>query len=269
MKEKAKSMKKLLGALAVAFVMTMVMGMAVSAAPASTYISPGKSVVNTDRNGNVAHYYKVIVKSTGNLYFTGYSQSYYGYNSGLYITLCNANGKALDTQQYVRAVGNDTDSWTYKSYGVKKGTYLVKVQTSDAFELVHGFTKLKVKGGASQKKATALAKGKTVYNVSTIGTKNRKVDYFKITLKKPQKEIKFQIYNYFHNNSTLKFKVIAPKSVRYSGSYRTVYNDDGVEMTLKYLYSSKKLPKGTYYIQVTRANRKSSVNGVYGIKRTK
>mgnify|MGYP003279728899 CR=1 FL=1 len=263
MKEKSRVLSKLMGLAVVACVMAMLFGMTTFAANKYTNMAAKKVYTNFDQDNSITHYYKINVKSSGLLRFSGfgqYSTAYDTYSRGLTVKLCNSRGKELDS-----AYVNADSSYEYSrevSYGVNKGTYMLKVQTSDAFALTYDFKAFKEKSGTSLKKAVSLKKKKIKYGVVGIGESGKKVDYYKITLKKPAK-IYLDIQGL--SSGSISVKVTPAKGIRLSGSaYTSVYNNS---RTMKLQTTSGgKLPKGTYYIRVYRASKNPKVSGVYALK---
>lgn len=261
MKKKSRILSKLMGLAVIACVMAMLFGMTTFAANKYTNMTAKKVYTNFDQDNSITHYYKINVKSSGLLAFSGYGQystTYSTYTRGLTVKLCNSRGKELDST-YVNAYSKYSKT---VSYGVNKGTYMLKVQTPDAFALTYDFKAYKEKSGTSLKKAVSLKKKKIKYGVIGIGESGKKVDYYKMTLKKPAK-IYLDIQGV--SSGSISVKVTPAKGLRLSGSpYTSVYNNSR-SMKLQ-TTSGGKLPKGTYYIRVYRTATSSKVNGVYALK---
>ena len=261
MKEKSRILSKLMGLAVIACVMAMLFGMTTFAANKYTNMTAKKVYTNFDQDNSITHYYKIKVKSSGLLAFSGYGQystAYSTYTRGLTVKLCNSRGKELDST-YVNAYSDYSSS---AFYGVNKGTYMLKVQTPDAFVLTYDFKAIKEKSGTSLKKAVSLKKKKKTYGVMGIGESGKKVDYYKITLKKPAK-IYLDIQG--ASSGSISVKVTPAKGIKLTGyAYESVYNNS---RTMK-LQTTKggKLPKGTYYIRVYRTSKSSKVNGYYALK---
>ncbi len=185
-----------------------------------------------------ANYFKFNAKNTGYLSVVNAADEYDK------VTLCNSKKKALSNSVYAK----------YATFGVKKGTYWIKVDSDynskGNYTFQVNYTKIKEKSGTKRAKAVSLKKNKTVKGTITAGSKQ--TDWYKFKLKKDSKiksltlkggtngKIEAKIYN-------SKGKAVSAKtaSISYNG-YR--YS----------LYTSGKIKKGTYYIKVYNANKKHS-----------
>ncbi len=96
MKEKSRILSKLMGLAVIACVMAMLFGMTTFAANKYTNMTAKKVYTNFDQDNSITHYYKIKVKSSGLLAFSGYGQystAYSTYTRGLTVKLCNSRGK--------------------------------------------------------------------------------------------------------------------------------------------------------------------------------
>ena len=180
--------------------------------------------------------------------YTGYLQTAGDSSASSYkVTLCNSSKKALSGANYLSY--NPT-------YGVTKGkTYYIKVvssvNTKGAYTFKVTSKKITEKSGKKKSKAVTVKKKKT--KKGTIQAGSAQDDWYKFKLTKSQK-VKISLTT--GSNDAL--KVIVYKGGKKIGT-RTIYrNSKG------YVRSLGKWPKGTYYIQMKRANKKSS--GYYTLK---
>ncbi len=170
-----------------------------------------------------------------------------GYQSAGTITLCNSKRSAISKPLYSeKAV-----------FGITKGTtYYIRVtdvKTRAAIKFTQ--TSVPEKSGSSAKAAKALKKNTLVKG--TITANSSRADFYKITLTKSQK-----IYFYTTGNSvgSIRLQLYYKNGKKYA-NYGTMVNGLGYKATLN---TTTKLPKGTYYVKVYRADAKS--NGYYTLK---
>lgn len=195
-------------------------------------------------------YYKITVPQTGSI--TVNNDSLYT----AYVTLLNSSKKAISNEAYPSST-NDYST----VFAVTKGTYYIKVTTtSELYRLKYTFKAVTDKSGTTKAKATKLTAGKTYTGVVTAADKTGKVDWYKITLTKSQKvditftgsvssgEIGIEFYGGDISGSI-------------TDSITSVNEDSSFTAQT---WTSTKLPKGTYYIKVTKAENKTS--GVYNLK---
>ncbi len=259
--KKKNGFKKLLGMAACVCLMTLLFGMTTFAANKVENLALGQTIANTDEDASITHYYRFSVKKSGYLAVSGVAVSG-SYTLPLQISLCNAKGKVLDTQS-VNATSS-VASMQELGFGVNKGTYQLKVQTPYKYTLIAAYKKWDEKSGSTQKKAVALKKKSLKKGVVGIGESAKKVDWYKITLKKPATiQLEFETLS----NGYLYATFVPSRSTRtkIKGSY-TVYSwNRKVPFTMSGTVS-KKLPVGTYYIKVYRGSSDSRINGVYTLK---
>lgn len=174
--------------------------------------------------------------------YTGYLQTAGDSSASSYkVTLCNSSKKALSGENYLSY--NPT-------YGVTKGkTYYIKVvssvNTKGAYTFKVTSKKITEKSGKKKSKAVTVKKKKT--KSGTIQAGSAQDDWYKFKLTKSQK-VKISLTT--GSNDAL--KVIVYKGGKKIGS-RTIYRN-----AKGYIKSLGKWPKGTYYIQIKRGNKKSS-----------
>lgn len=260
MKEKSRILSKLMGLAVIACVTAMLFGMTTFAANKYIKMSPGVPYTNLEKDAGITHYYQINVKSSGTIQFNGiakYSTSYgSSYFTGLTVKFCNSKGKVLDTKTVNSNYDNDV------MYAVNKGTYMLKIQTSNEFAVAYKFNAYKEKSGGSLKKAVSLKKKKVKYGVLGIGEPSRKTDCYKIVLKKPAK-IYLDVET--RANSTINIKIKPSKTTKVTGSKTYYFYNDRKSIKLQ-TTSGGKLPKGTYFISINRLNKSSKVNGIYALK---
>lgn len=206
----------------------------------------------TVNNGDVAvglkdgqtNYFKFKAPKTGYLRVTGESAA-----SSYQVALCNNSKKALSGDTYFSRV---------PTYGVTKGkTYYIRIaanyNSAGGYKFNVKSAGISEKSGKTRAKAVNVKKGKTVKGTIQAGSSQADWYKFKLTGKK-----KVTISLTTGSNDAL--KVIVYKGGKQVGNgSRTIYNNAEGK-----LYSTTKWSKGTYYIQIKRANSKSS--GYYTLK---
>lgn len=189
-------------------------------------------------------YLKVKAKNTGYMKVSVSDTYEYATN---YITLCNNKKKALSTETSSKT-GNAV-------FGVKKGTtYYIKIKSNNSkigYILKASNTKVTEKSGKTKSKAVTLAKKKT--KKGTIQAGSSQADWYKFRLT-GKKTVRLTIKG--GTNNGLSVKVYKGGRSIGNGTFR-YYNKS---LTLK---SLGKLTSGTYYIKVSRADKKSS--GYYSL----
>lgn len=195
-------------------------------------------------------YTKISVKSTG--YIGVIAQESNGYF--VKVTLCNSKKKAVSQELYT---SQTMGSIVY--FAVTKGTYYIKTSsvTGGLYDIMYKFQKVKEKSGSKKSKAVTIKAGKTVKGVLTANNKSQS-DWYKVKLSK-KKTLKLLVASR-NTDDDLRIKLIpASKRVRVlsGGTFLLKSN-------YKNIWKFKKVPAGTYYIQVTKKNKKSS--GYYSIK---
>lgn len=175
---------------------------------------------------NVPVYYKVTAPSSGSLKVDTSGSST---NGAAQIELLNSRKKTINY------LGLSTEKTSY--YGVKKGTYYIKLTNDGEFRLRYTLETVKEKNNTKKSRAVNLKKGKTEKGVFAIGDKKDE-RYYKLVLKK---------------NQTITGNI----SVKSNGSYsffikqRVGKKDKTVKYTEVMKGNNKvrvKLKKGTYYL---------------------
>ena len=217
------------------------------------YVASG---VNVDTSANI--YHKLTVNSSGlltvganEIYVSSYSGnvSYYG----MYVQLYNSKMKLLDiydSGEYVNAVNEDV-----AVYGVKKGTYYIKVSGEQNYAIAASFEKTTNKGGTSKKKATTLKHNRTTSGIMPAGEKSSATDWYKFKVTK-SKKLRLNIST--TGNGYFKFYLYGPSYK--NGCYiDSLWNEKGTYYSINSLTRKKlKVKTGTYYIKVVRSTKKSS-----------
>lgn len=265
--EKRKGYGKLWKLLLPAMLLAMLLGVNAMAA--------GTQIVNMTADGNgvyaysaenvdetTTYYNKLVMPSAGLLQIGGYETYVYSTigarTYSLKISLCDEKLNPLE--EYATYV-NTTDK--IATYGVKKGTYYIKVTGCKNYDVMAKFTKYTDNGGSSKKKAKSFKVGKTVKGVVAAGEKKTKADWFKV---KVTKKKCLYLYITAQGNGGLTFKLYGP-SYKKGITLGTLNNQEGTFWSVKgYSRKKTKVTPGTYYIKVTRGTYYPKASGVYSIK---
>lgn len=160
-------------------------------------------------------------------------------NMGGSYAVCNQNKVQLHA---ITCYGQQQDGKTYGHFFLKPGTYYLKAIVGAPYQMNLQYKYCTRKVAVSRKKARSLKKGKAVEDYFFQGEKQS--HWHKLTLKKPQKNIKIWFTGRGEGKilvlATVKGKEIYFKRLplQEHAGVVTFYNDRG------------KLPKGTYYFQV-------------------
>lgn len=188
-------------------------------------------------------YFKFKVKKAGYITvpYADSAAAYYG------VTLCNSKKKALSGSTPLRYS---------PTYGVKKGTYYIKVKSSYnsnggyVFKVTSN-SSIKEKSGTKKAKAVTLKKSKT--KKGTIQAGSGQADWYKF--KKTSKK-KTTVTIGGRTNDKIKVTLYRGSKKIATGTFN--YSHKGYEFTMT------NYPKGTYYIKIERGSKKSS--GWYSVK---
>jgi hypothetical protein len=186
-------------------------------------------------------YYKVVVKETGSI--TVNTESDYSID----VTLLSSSKKALSEEVY------NYDGKVV--FAVTKGTYYLKVESSsELYRIKYTFGKSTEYGGTSKTKAKKMTPGATYVGYLTATDKKGTAEWYKITLTKSQKvDITFT-GSVSSGDIKLEFT-----GGNISGSItQTISYVDTDKSFSAETWSSDKLPKGTYYIKVYKADATTS-----------
>lgn len=194
-------------------------------------------------------YYKIPVSKTGSLTIETIQE--YSAN----ITLLDKNKKAISEKCYVPAGKNNT------CFAVTKGTYYIKVTSTSNYIYVQSTWKaITDSSGGSKAKAKKLVMGKENIGIVTTNDKKGKVDWYKVTITKPQ-----QINVMFTGNVSSGAIEIKFYGNGLSGSVTdtiTTVNEDSSFSV--HMGNNKDLPQGTYYIKVTK--KTANTSGLYYLR---
>lgn len=201
-------------------------------------ITSGQEILVGQKDAQT-NYFKFKAKNTG--YLQVLSTKDAGYNK---VTLCNSKKKALSNSLAVRYA---------PTFGVKKGTtYYVKIASNFNSEGSYLFkatnTKITEKSGKKKAKAVNLKKNKTVKGTIIAG--NGQEDWYKFKLS-GKKNVKITMKG--ATNDSIKVQVYHDNK-KISGTSGT-FRYTNKSYTVK---SIGKWSKGTYYIKISRGNKKSS-----------
>lgn len=200
---------------------------------------------------NTPVYYKVTVSKPGTITFTVDSE----YSN--YVTLCNSKKKAISEETSSTSVNGKF------TYAVAKGTYYVKVKTSSDYAFVKSSVKaITDTAGATKAKARKLSVNGSKKTGLVLATdKTKKVDWFKFTNPKKQK-----ITVYFKgaiNTGKVEIEFFDSKGESFGTKQFSIYSDGDASFSPyvgSFASTSGKLPKGTYYIKVTKLTAKTSAS---------
>lgn len=202
-------------------------------------LTSGKTI-SVGQEASQTNYFKIKAKNTGYIRVRTSEE----YNK---VTLCNSKKKALSGETYARYA---------PTYGVKKNsTYYIKVKSSDnsdgGYNLKATNTKVTEKSGKTKSKAVTLAKKKT--KKGTIQAGSSQADWYKFRLT-GKKAVKITM----KGGTNDRLNITVYKGSRKVGT-RTYYCNHK-SLTLN---SLGKWTSGTYYIKISRADKKSS--GYYSL----
>lgn len=213
---------------------------------------------------NDVHYKKIVVKAPGLLSVKAYMitksevENYYdGTNSYLYsanIALCNSNKKEIVKGKYAFSSKGYTNS-----YGVKKGTYYIKItQLNDQYYYVKPSLKKYSNGTTDKKKAIKVT---SKYKNYVVPAGNSSAMWFKIKVTKPKK---LNAYIKYSGSDSISVEI-------YKGSKKesssTLYSGKALKFRWQTLWGSAvKWPKGTYYIKVKNNKLSDKSGGIVSVK---
>lgn len=223
------------------------------------YAYSGEDVTITDSyqaiysgDYNTTNYHKLEVASDSLVTVMANSYDSSGVSSSISMNLCDSDKMALDSI-YLSSSDGYLDS-----YALKKGTYYISSSCADRYRIKASVMKINEKSGSSKKKAKLLKKGKTVKGMVALSEGTGKADWYKIKLKKKAK-IKIARTAYCTGACSLKVQFI-PASKRVIMTSDTVYMKTGSSV----FGTRNKMPKGTYYLKVTKISADDS--GAYELK---
>ena len=203
-------------------------------------------------------YHRLQVTKPGLLYVAGAKYSY-GNQYGMYITLCNSKMQNVDCYSSGQYVTSSDGAY----YGVKKGTYYIKVTGYDTYTVAASLKNMADKGGASKKKATTIKHKKQITGVMAAGEKAKKADWFKFNMTKSKK---LYLTLSTAGNGYFAFYIYGPSYK--NGLYVASLKNSGGKYysTNSLTRKASKIKAGTYYIKVVRSSSSASSSGAYTIK---
>ena len=266
MKTMKTSCSRFIKLLLAATLFVLMLGVTASAADVKVNMTKSNGIytysgVNVNINDNI--YHKITVPKDGLLTVTGneiWSSSYYGTSYySMYVELYNSKMKPLVANKESVSYKNED----YVFYGVKKGTYYIKVSGEKNYLLVAAFEKMPNKGGSSKAKAKTIKAKKYQKGIMPAGEKAKAADWYKF---KVSKKKVLNLYIEAANNGYFEFYLYGPsykKGIRIdslmnkSGSYYSINGRTNKKM---------KVATGTYYIKVIRSSSSKKASGAYQIK---
>lgn len=265
MKRNGKVCSRVLKLLAACAMLVMLMGITSMAAETKVVDMPknGQGIYFYEQvldNFDTTVYHRIVVTKPGRLEVSGLSYGTYGSAYSMRVHLCDSKMQSMEgstSGSYVN--GGNSSAW----YGIKKGTYYLKVSGERAYRLAAAFTPMADKGGASKKKAAAVKRKKAITGVMTATEKAKKADWFKFKIKK-SKKLTINIAAY--GNCAFRFYIYGPsyKKGLYMGyqqnSAQKYYSINGLSR------KKAKIKAGTYYIKVVRSSYYPKSSGAYSIK---
>ncbi len=215
----------------------------------------GKSKLVTLLSNKDSNFYKITLKSQGVV--------------KVYATYANGKECYADVDLYEKASGkmklvSKGESLIKGSAtDLDKGTYYIKLSNgSDSYySIKYKFTAITDKSGAKKAKAASLKLGIASKGLILASDATSKEDWYKITLTKDQAvtitftgDVTGDVTLYFYDSDNFLF----------GGLYINEYTAKDSAIPYVGNGKGKKLPKGTYYIKVSKDD--SSTSGAYSIK---
>lgn len=203
-------------------------------------------------------YHKITVKKSGVLVVSAAAYNDEGETGKLKISLCNSKQKSLEKTRTV-------DLSSYAAYGVKKGTYYIKVSKQQKYVVAAAFEAAADKGGSSKKKATTIKAGKIYSGVMPVGESGTKADWFKFKVTKSGKKLSMTLEN--ATDGTIDFYVYGP-GISSGGSRMRLKKGKEGTYTLGNSATKQaiKAKKGTYYIKAVRYSKNKKSSGIYSVQ---
>lgn len=217
-------------------------------------LSDGKPQLVTLLNEKDINYYEISLKSAG----------------AVKVITTFANGKEcmIDTAIYEKVGGKmkviSKGSYLKPFYvtGLKKGTYYIGISnSSDAYySIEYKFTGVEDKSGSNKSNAAALKLGTASKGLLLISDKTSKEDWYKLTLKKDQ-SVTVKLSGEVSGMIALSF--YDADGDLFGNLYVDEFTTEDSAVPYAEKSKSKKLPKGTYYIKVTKTAKDTS--GAYSV----
>lgn len=205
-------------------------------------------------------YYKVKVNKRGLLLATILS-AFDDQENDFTITLCDANKKEITKPE------NPQDNNSFVFYGVEKGEYYYKVKANSisenpVFVIVSATENFDFKSAHSKEKAITITLGKSFINgIQTVTT--NKSDWFKFKVTKSKKvTVNFEALT---NSGLFKVELYDAKNkkIKLTSTNKNSTYELGFKTNIYKYTTTQKLPKGTYYIKISKNNKFAS--GFYDI----
>ncbi len=128
-------------------------------------------------NKTTTAYHKIKLKTAGLLVVGGAKISGNKVTERpIKVTLLNSKKKVVQPSKAGTKVTLENDGLTY--YGVKKGTYYIRVKKTQSYVVYSSLVKVKDRGGASKSKAYTVKKAKTATGIMVAGESYKKSDWF-------------------------------------------------------------------------------------------
>ena len=207
--------------------------------------------IGTMKRGKGTVYHRVKVKKKGILIVAGAAIAEDGTPYGMAVRLCDSKKRSLEP--YKRSYVSTEE---FIVYGVDPGTYYIEVKNQSYYSLSAGVKKVKDFGGDSKKTAYQIAHKKRVSGLVTAGEKAGSADWFKFKLAKNRK-VKIELAAI--GTDAFRFYLYGP-GCRNGICMASLKND------AKDFQKKVALKKGTYYIKVVRASKKSNASGFYDVR---
>ncbi len=203
-----------------------------------------------------SNYYKIVLKKAGVIkVYVSYSDNESCYAD---VDIC----KKTDGKMKVISEGDASSEGTVT--GLPKGTYYIKLSNGTAayYSIGYQYSGITEKSGSSKAKAGTIKLGTAVKGLILYSDKTSKADWYKIKTTK-KKEVTVSITGEVTGGVTLDF--IGSDGDSFGKLYISEYSqeDSGSPYVGKIYDTGGTLPKGTYYIKVTKD--KSNVSGYYSI----
>lgn len=218
-------------------------------------LTEGKSKLVTLLSNKDSNFYKITLKSQGIV--------------KVYTTYANGKKCYADVDIYEAAGGkrklvSKGESLAEGSVaGLAQGTYYIKLSNgSDSYySIKYKFTAINDKSGDKKTKAASLKLGTGSKGLILAKDTTSKEDWYKITLNKAQ-HVTITFTGDVTGDVTLSF--YDSENYLFGGLYINEYTAKDSAIPYVGNGNSKKLPKGTYYVKVTKDG--SSTSGAYSIK---
>lgn len=184
-----------------------------------------------------------------------------------YVTLCNSKKTAITNEEYISSAEPKA------VYAVPKGTYYIRVKAVESLlSITPTFTPIKSVAGPSREKAGTLKMNGKTQNIAILPGDSKKTYYY-LKFYNPKNQ---KVYlNVTSDITSGKMKLDFYDTKKTSFGTNTIY--DGLNKKNRYnpyvySYTSNngyRLPKGTYYIRFSKAEKKTSGTIKINIKNKK